>query len=121
LKLQSARSPVDDPSVRNHRQRPVVVAVIAVRMMQPAVHEIVGVVAVRNAFMAAVRPVSVGRLVAGRVMLWIAAVRVPVGYRNYMLLGTPVLGMLKTAMIEVIDVAFMLHGEMTASAAMNVR
>jgi hypothetical protein len=107
--------------VRNDRQRPVVVAVIAVRMMQSAVHEIVGVVAVRHRFMAANRSVPVRRLVAGRVTLWIAAVRVPVVYRNHMLLGTPVLGMLKTAMIEVIDVAFMLHGEMTASAAVNVR
>jgi hypothetical protein len=99
----------------------VVVAVIAMRMMQSAVHEIVGMVAVRNGFMAATRPVPVRRLVAGRVMLWLAAVRVPVGYRNYMLLGTPVLGMLKTAMIKVVDVAFMLHGEMTACAAVNVR
>jgi hypothetical protein len=98
-----------------------VVAMIAVGMMQPAIHQIVGVVAVRHGFVAAIRPVPVSSLVAGRVTLWIAAVRVPISHANHMLLGAAVLGMLKAAMAEVIHVAFMLHSEMAASAAVNVR
>jgi hypothetical protein len=98
-----------------------VVAVIAVGVMQPAVHEIVDVVAVRHRFMAAIRPVPVRRLVAGRVTLWIAAVRVAVAYSDHMLLRAAVLGMLKVAVIEVIDVAFMLHAEVAASGAVDVR
>ena len=66
---------------------------IAVQMMQPAVHKIVDMAAVRHGFVAAIRPVPVRRLVAGCVTLWIAAVRVPVGYRNHMLLRAVVRGM----------------------------
>jgi hypothetical protein len=38
-----------------------------------------------------------------------------------MLFGATVLGMLKAAVIKVIDVAFVLHGEMATSGAMNVQ
>ena len=47
--------------------RPVVVAVIAVRMMEVSVHEIVNVVAVRYGFVPAPRSVDVSRLMAAAV------------------------------------------------------
>jgi hypothetical protein len=99
----------------------VVVAVIAVRMMQPPIHEIIDMVAVRQGFVAAVGAVPVPRLVAAGVVLGIAAVRIPVGHADHMPLGAAFLRMLEATVIEVIDVAFMLHGEMAASGAMNVR
>jgi hypothetical protein len=94
---------------------------IAVRMMQAAIHEIIDVVAVRHGFMTAVGPVPVACLVTGGVVLGIAPVRIPVGHGDNVLLGAAVLGMLEAAVIEVIDMAFMPYGEMAASGAMNVR
>jgi hypothetical protein len=99
----------------------VIVAVIAVRMMQPAVDQIIDVIAMRHGFMAAIRPVPVRCVVAAGVELWIAAVRIAVTDGDDMLFGAAVLGMLKVAVIQIIDVAVMLHGEMAASGAVNVR
>jgi hypothetical protein len=107
--------------VRNHSQWTVIVAMIAVWMVQPAVDQIVDVVAMRHGFMAAVRPVPVRCIVASGVELRIAAIRIAVAHGDDMLLGAAVLGMLKMAVIEVIDVAVMLDGEMAASGAVNVR
>jgi hypothetical protein len=94
---------------------------IAVWMVQPAVDQIVDVVAMRHGFMAAIGPVPVRRVVASGMELRIAAVRIAVAHGDDMLLGATVLGMLKVAMIEVIDVAVMLDGEMAARGAVNVR
>jgi hypothetical protein len=99
----------------------VIVAVIAVRMMETPIHEIIDMVAVGHGFMAAVGAVPMPGFVAGGVVLGIAAVRIPVGHGDHMLLGAAVLGMLKAAVIEVIDVAFVLDGEMATSGTMNVR
>lgn len=106
--------------MRNHRQRTVIVAMVAVRMMQPAVREIVDMVAMRHGFVAAVGSVAVCRIVAARVMLRIAAVRIALAHGDHMMLGVAALGMLQAAVIEIINVAFVPHGEMTASGAMNV-
>jgi hypothetical protein len=98
-----------------------VVAVIAVRMMQPALDKVVDVVAMRHGFMAAIRPVPMRCLVAAGAVLRIAAVRIRVGHSDHMLLGSTALGMLKAAVIEIIDMVSMLDGEMAAGGAMNVR
>jgi hypothetical protein len=44
-------------SMRNHRHRAVIIAVIPMRMMQAPTNQVVNVVAVRNRLMAAVRAV----------------------------------------------------------------
>lgn len=107
--------------MRNHRQRAVIVAVVAMRMMQAAVDEVIDMIAVGHDFVAAIRPVAMRRLVAAGVMLRIATVRIAVAHGDHMLLGATGLAMLKASMIEIIDMAFVLHGEMAASGAMNVR
>lgn len=102
-------------------ERPVVVAVIAMRMMQTPVYEIVDVIAMRHGFVAAIRPVPVLRLVAGGVMVRIAAARIPCTHADDMLIGTAPLGVFEPAMIEIIDMAFVLHGDVPAAWAMDVR
>jgi hypothetical protein len=92
---------------------------VAVRMMQAAVHEIIDMVAMRHGLVAAVGSMTVCRIVAGGVVLWIAAIRIALAHGDHMTLGAAVLGMLQAAVIEIIDVAFVLHGEMTAGGAMN--
>jgi hypothetical protein len=99
----------------------VIVAVIAMWMVKASIHEIINMVAVRHSLMAAVGPVPMTCLMAGGAALGIAAVRIPIGHGNHMLFGATALGMLKAPVIEVIDVAFVLHGEMAASGAMNVQ
>lgn len=96
--------------MRNHHQRAVIVAVIAVWMMQTAIDEIIDMVAMRHGLMTAVGAVPMPRLVAGRVVLGIAAVRIPVGHRDHMLLYAAMLGMFEAAVIEVIDVAIVPDG-----------
>jgi hypothetical protein len=94
---------------------------IAVRMVQPAIDQIVDMVAMRHGFMAAIRPVPVCRIMAAGAQFRIAAVRIAIVHRDDMLLDAAMLGMLEVAVIEVIDVAVMLDGEMAASGAVNVR
>ena len=108
-------------SVGDHCERPVVVAVVAMRMMQAPIYEIVDVIAMRHSFVAAIRPVPVLRLMAACVMVRIAAVRIPCAHGDYMLIGTAPLGVFEPAMIEIIDMAFMLHGDVPAAWAMDVR
>lgn len=98
-----------------------VVAVSAMRMMQTPVYEIVDVIAMRHGFVAAIRPVPVLRLVAGGVMVRIAAARIPCTHADDMLIGTAPLGVFEPAMIEIIDMAFVLHGDVPAAWAMDVR
>lgn len=106
--------------MRNHCQRTVVIAVVAVRMMEPAVHQIVDVGSMRHGFVAAIRPVPMCCLVAGRMMLRIALVGIAVAHGNHMMLGAAGLGMLQAAVVEIIDVAFVPHRQMAASGAVNV-
>jgi hypothetical protein len=108
-------------SVGDYCERPVVVAVVAMRMMQAPIYEIVDVIAMRHGFVPAIRPVPVLRLVATGVMVRIAAVRILCAHGDDMLIGTAPLTMFEPAMIEIIDVAFMLHGDVPAAWAMDVR
>jgi hypothetical protein len=107
-------------SVGDHCERPVVVAVVAMRMMQAPIYEIVDVIAMRHSFVAAIRPVPVLRLMAAGVMVRIAAVRIPCAHGDDMLIGTARLGVFEPAVIEIIDMAFMLHGDVPAAWAMDV-
>ncbi len=107
--------------MRNHGQRAVIVAVIAVRMVQPPIDQIIDMVAVGHGFVAAIGTVPMPGRVTGRVAFGIAAVGIAVADRNHMLLDAAMVEMFKMAVIEIIDVAFMPHGEMAASGAMDVR
>jgi hypothetical protein len=107
--------------VRHDRQRPVIIAVIAMGVMQAAFDEIIEMVSVGHGFVTTIRPVPVQFLMAAGVTFRIATVRIPVAYGNHVLLGAAAFQMLKPAVDEVVDVAFMLHGEMAASGAVNVR
>jgi hypothetical protein len=99
----------------------VVVAVVAMRMMQVPIYEVVDVIAMRHGFVAAIRPVPVVRLVAAGVMVWITAVRILPAHGDDMLMGAASLGVFKPAMVEIIDMAFMLHGDVPTAGAMDVR
>jgi len=94
---------------------------IAMRVMKASVHEIIDMVAVRHGLVAAVGSVAVCCIVAGGVVLGIAAIRIHIVHRDCMLLRPAALGVFKVAVIEIIDVAFMLDGNVAAARAMHVR
>jgi hypothetical protein len=99
----------------------VIVAMVAVRVMKAPVHEIIDMVAMRHGFVAAIGSVTVCRIVAGGVELRIAAIRVHVAHRDRMLMRLTALAVFKVTVVEIIDVAFMLHGDVAAARAVDMR
>jgi hypothetical protein len=94
---------------------------VAVRVMKAPVHQIVDMVAVRHGLVAAVRSVTVCSIVAGGVMLGIAAIRIHVIHRDLVLICSTAFAVFKVAMVEVIDMAFVLDGEVAAARAVHMR
>ena len=58
-----------DHSVRDHRQRTVVVAMIAVRVVEASIDQIINMVPMGNSLMAAALAMSMGFLMSGSAML----------------------------------------------------
>jgi len=101
-------------------QRAVVVAVVAVRMMQMTVHQIVDMVTVRHRFVAAAGPMHMTGAMAGTVMLRRAAVRVGGADGDHVLVDMVAMHVVQMAVVQEIDVAFVPHRGMTALRAVLV-
>jgi hypothetical protein len=100
---------------------PVVVAVVAVRMVQVAIDQVIDVVAVRHRFVAATRPVLVAPRVSAALMLGSALRRILGAHRHGVLLdGAGLRGMVQVAVVQIIDVAVMLYGGVAAVRAVLV-
>lgn len=99
-------------------QRPVVVAVSIVRMMQMAINQIIHVVAVRNGGVAAVGTVNVLPVVAVRSQR--AFVGVDVADRNGMFIHVVAVRMMQMPVVEIIHVPVVHDGEMPAIFAVDV-
>ena len=96
--------------------RTVIVAVVAVLVVQAAVDDIVGVIAVRYGFMAATFAVNVAVAGVNRM----AAVRVGFIDAQGVLVVVAVVFMVQVAVVQIIDVAFVLDGSVAAVCAVNV-
>jgi hypothetical protein len=92
----------------------VIVAVVAVRMVQVATHEVIDVVAVRHRFMAAVGPVTMCLLVSGAVMAGGAAGRIGTGDRQPVFLDVAAVLVVQMAVVQVIGVAVVVDGRVAA-------
>jgi hypothetical protein len=99
----------------------VVVAVIAVRMVQVPIDQVVGVVAVGNGRVAAVRAVLVGFLVTAAVVAWRASGRVRRADRQGMLLDLAGVRVMQMAIVQVIDVAVVQNPGVAAARTVLVR
>ena len=93
-----------------------VVAVIAVLVMQTAVDDVVDVIAVRYGFVAAAFAVNV--TVAG--IDGMAAVRVGFIDTQGVFVVVAVVLMVQVAVVQIIDVAFVFDGSMATVCAVNV-
>jgi len=93
----------------------VVVAVIAVRMMEMAFDEIVDVIAVRYGLMSAGRAVYVARRMPGARMLRSTRRRIGGRHRQHVLDDRSVgVGVMKVTVVQVVDVIVVLHGGVSA-------
>ena len=121
LRLASA-SGVELDAIRknltNYLKRPVVVAVIVVRMMQSAIHQIIHVVAMWNGGMAAVRTVDVLPVMAFGAKR--AFVRIAVADRDNVLIYVIAVRMMQMAVLEIIHMPAMHDGDMPAALAVDM-
>ena len=93
-----------------------VVAVIAVLVMQTAVDDVVDMIAVRYGFVAATFAVNVAVAGVNRM----AAVRIGVIDAQGMFVVVAVVLMMQVAVVQIIDVAFVFDGSVAAVCAVNV-
>jgi hypothetical protein len=93
---------------------------VAVRMMEVAVHQVVDMVAVGNSLMAAIRPVAMIRLmppacVGGRAGRWIRR-----SDRQNVVIDVVAVMVMEVAIVQIVRVAVMRDGNMAAAGAMLV-
>jgi hypothetical protein len=97
-----------------------VVAMIAVGMMEVTFDQIVDVVAVRHRLMAAARTVNVACLVSFTAMMRRACVRIRTGHGQLMLIVMIAMGMQQVAVLEEIRVPVVFDGHVAARFAVLV-
>ena len=97
-----------------------VVAVVAVRMMQMAIDEVIDVVAMRHRFVAAARAMHVAGFVAVAVMVGGADVRVGGADGDGVFIDVVAVRVVQVAAVQVINVAFVCDGGVTAIRAVLV-
>jgi hypothetical protein len=95
------------------RHGPVVVAMAVVRVMQPSVHEIIDVIAMRYAFVSAARTVRMRAPCRGR-----AARRVGVADFDQVFVDMISMHVMQVAVVQIIDMAFMAHSRVPAVRTM---
>ena len=99
----------------------VVVAVVAVRMVQVAGHQVVHMVAVRHGFVTATGAVDVLPIVTGAGVLRRASGRVLAVHFQGVLVAMVAVRVVQVAVVQVIDVPGMLDGRVAAISAVLVR
>src|SRR5207237_38805 len=95
-----------------------IIAMAAMRVVQMAVHQVIGVIAVRHSFVAAAGAMLVGLVMAAAVMLGSALARVLLADRQLVLFHIFPLDVVQVAVVQVIDVVVMLDGGVAAAGAM---
>jgi hypothetical protein len=94
---------------------------VAVRMMQVAIDQKVHMVSMRHRFVTASRPMHVARVVTGAAMLRSALVWIGRGDLDDMFIDVVTVDMMKMPIMQIIDMATMMDGRMTAMRAVNMR
>lgn len=94
-----------------------IVAVIAVLMVQTAVDDIVGMVAMRNRFMTAACAVNMSFAAVNRM----AAVRIEGIDTQTVFVVMPIVLVMKMAIMQIIDMPFVSDGGMTTARTVNMR
>jgi hypothetical protein len=97
------------------RQRPVIVAMPIMDMVQPTIDQIIDMVAVRHRFMATIRPVH---MATGH----FRCAAIGIGRRNGddVLIDMIAVDMMEMAIMQIIDMAIMVDGSVAAARAVDM-
>lgn len=98
----------------------VVITVIAVRMVQMAVDEIVDMIDVRDRFVAAARAMDVSSIMPGAAMVGRATIRILVAHLNPMLIHMIGVRMVKMTIVEIVDMVAMPNRDVAALRSVRV-
>jgi hypothetical protein len=98
-----------------------VIAMALARVVQVAVHEIIGVIAVRHGFVAAIRTMLVALLMTATVMCGRAAGGIFRIDGNHVLLDLVAVLMVQVAVVQIVDMALVLDSGVAAFRAVLVR
>ena len=90
------------------------------RVVQVAINEVVGVVAMRHGFVAATGAVDVSRFVAAAVVVRRAGIRVGGADGDAVFIDVIAVRVVQVAVVQVINVAFVFDGGVTAIRAVLV-
>jgi hypothetical protein len=96
------------------------VAVVAVRVMQMPIHEIIDMIAVRHGLVPAARTMNMARLMTGAAMFRRADIRVRLRHLHHMLVDMVLMRVVQMTVMQIVDMVAMLHGGMAATRAMAV-
>jgi hypothetical protein len=107
-------------SVRDDIQRTVVVAMIAMRMVQAPVDQIIHVVAMGDSLMAAARAMPMRRIMSTGAMLRRAAIGIRCRDFDDMLIDSAIMNVMQMAVVEIVDMAPMRNRDVTAARPMDV-
>jgi hypothetical protein len=106
--------------VSNDLYRTMIIAVIAVGMVQTAGDQIVDMVTMRNRFVATARSVNVSSIMSGAAMVCRAAIRVLVAHFNPMFIHMIGVRMVKMAIVEIIHMVPVPDRNVAATGSMRV-
>jgi hypothetical protein len=98
----------------------VVVAVIAVGMMQMPIDQVIDVIAMRHSFMAASWPMHVGRVVGAATVLGRAAFGIGRRHFDLVLVDVVAMHMVQMPVMQVVDVTLMADRRMTAVGTVDM-
>jgi len=90
-----------------------VVAMIAMGMMQVTIDEIVNMVSMRYGFVSTAGSVHMIRTMGAAIVVWRALVRIGRAYRNHMFINMIAMQVMKMAVMKIVNMAIMHHGNVT--------
>jgi hypothetical protein len=98
-----------------------IITMIAMRVMQMTLYEIIGMVAVWHGLVAATRSVFVIRIVLAATMVRAAAIGIRGAHRNGMLVDMIVMRVMQMAVVEIIGVAVVANRNVAAALSVCMR
>lgn len=94
---------------------------VTVRMMEVALHQVVGVIAMPDRFVSAIVPVFVVPLVRSAIVYWSTQFRVLPAYADLVFVNIVTVRMVQMPIMKVIFITFVLQNRMSAVRTMHTR
>jgi hypothetical protein len=107
--------------VRDNFQRTVIVAMVAVGMVQMSIDQVVGMVAMRHGFVSAAWAVPMRRIMSAAAVVRRAAVGIRRAHFDDVLIDVILVRVMEMAVVKVIDVTLMADRDMTAARLVDMR